>query len=255
MKRFNFDGLSGALTPEQLEEAVELYLSAHPEVQVSDEGEARDPVEKIRQDAERRDADISAVGQEEIPAMQKDIKMLLAEIDKMKGANDMAADGTCGNRDEGDPVDPAEPSKRDGDVQVEPNKADGDDITAPADDKAVKMDSVERSWGEMYSICQMATKLGLADFVPKNAMEGKKRIIQAVNPKLKLDGKSRSYVDGAYEAAVANALSRKSVADSMRRVVGQKSQAIRTDSAAIPSGADQARRKMIARMTGGKENE
>ena len=263
MKKLNFDGLAGALTPEQLEEAVEMYLSAHPEVQVADEGEGQDPVEKVRQDAERRDADISAVGQEEIPAMQKDIKTLLGEIDKMKGANDMAADGTCNNRDEGEPADPvkadsddpAEPSKTDGDDPAEPDKADGDDITAPAEDKAVKMDSVERSWGEMYSICQMATKLGLADFVPKNAMDGKKRIIQAVNPKLKLDGKSRSYVDGAYEAAVANALSRKSVADNMRRVVGKKPQAVRMDSAVGPSGADQARKKMIARMTGGKENE
>ena len=112
----------------------------------------------------------------------------------------------------------------------------------------MKMDSVERNWAEMYSICQMASKLGLADFVPKSALDGKKRIIKAVNPKLKLDGKSKSYVDGAYEAAVAHALSRKSVADSMKKVLGQKNTS-RMDSG-MKGGADEARRKMIDKMIG-----
>ena len=249
MKKFSLDGLERALTPEQLQEAVEMYLAANSgAAQTEDEGgEEQNPIEQIRQNADRRDADISAVGQEEIPAMQEEIKTLLAEIDKMNGANDMTGDGTnCNNQDEEDPE--SAPTNQDEDDPNNPVKEDGDDITAQAEDKSVKMDSVERNWAEMYSICQMASKLGLADFVPKSALDGKKRIIKAVNPKLKLDGKSRSYVDGAYEAAVAHALSRKSVSDSMKKVLGQKNTS-RMDSG-MKGGSDEARRKMIDKMIG-----
>ena len=264
MKKFSLDGLERALTPEQLQEAVDMYLAANSgEAKTEDEGgEEQNPIEQIRQNADRRDADISAVGQEEIPAMQEEIKTLLSEIDKMNGANDMTGDGAnCNNQDEEDPE--SDPTKQDGEDPTSdptkqdeddpnntanPAKEDGDDITAQAEDKSVKMDSVERNWAEMYSICQMASKLGLADFVPKSALDGKKRIIKAVNPKLKLDGKSKSYVDGAYEAAVAHALSRKSVADSMKKVLGQKNTS-RMDSG-MKGGADEARRKMIDKMIG-----
>lgn len=239
MRRKRKDGVAETLTPEQLEAAVAMYLAAKeadPGVSVQDDGEEEqtDPVEQVRQNADRRDEDISSVGAEEIPGMQEDIKTLLAEIDRLNGANDM-------NADEGEGEDP--------------DKTDGDDTQDPKVDTTVKMDSVEKNWAEMYSICQMATKLGLDNFVPRSVMDGKKRIISAVNPKIKMDGKSRSYIDGAYDAAVQAALGRKSAIDNARKVAGNGSSR-RADSAQNPSGAEAARQRMIGRMQNkGKENE
>ena len=254
MRKKRVDGVVETLTPEQLEAAVAMYLAANGADSGAstqdDEGEEQtDPVEQVRQNADRRDEDIASVGAEEIPGMQEDIKTLLAEIDRLNGANDM-------NADEGDDPDKTDededPDKTDEDD--DPDKMDDDDTQDPKVDTTVKMDSVERNWAEMYSICQMATKLGLDNFVPRSVMDGKKRIISAVNPKIKMDGKSRSYIDGAYDAAVQAALGRKSVIDKARKVVGNGN-ARRTDSAQGVSGAEAARQRMIGRMQNkGKES-
>ncbi len=255
--KINFDCVDAALTPEQLQEAIAMYLASNPGIGVNADAEGEeqqtDPVEKIRQNADRRDADMSSVGQGEIPIMHEEIKTLLSEIDKLNGANDMAEDendpevqnqdGECAGQGS---------DKNDSGDDPEETKEDGDDTTAPAADTSVKMDSVERNWAEMYSICQMANKLGLGDFIPRNVMDGKMQIIKAVNPKMKLDGKSPDYVNGAYQIAVQNAMSRKTVADNMRKALGKKQQE-RMDSASKGS-ADDARNNMVARMPGRKEN-
>lgn len=79
-------------------------------------------------------------------------------------------------------------------------------------------------------------------------MDGKKQIINAVNPKMKLDGKSREYVNGAYQVAVQQAMNRKTVAANMRKVLGKKDGG-RMDSSNDVSGAYSARQKMINKMT------
>lgn len=251
MKKFNFDSVAGALTPEQLQAAVEMYMAANPGIAevLDSEGEAQeDPIDKIRANADRRDADMSTVGAEEIPTMHEEIKTLLSEIDKLNGANDMTADGEGAEGTEEAKTDSEETEETEIKAdEEEETKADGDETTAPAEDTSVKMDSVERNWAEMYSICQMASKLGLGDgFIPKSVVDGKKQIIRAVNPKMKLDGKSRDYVDGAYQIAVQQAMNRKTVAANIRKVVGDTNQ-LHADSAAT-SSAEDARNKMMSRM-------
>lgn len=238
-QKINFDGMSGALTPEQLEEAVAMYLAANPGITQDAETE-EDPIQAIRDRADRRDADMDTANAEE---MQQDIKTLIAELDRINGANDMQTD-------EADPVVEEELPKADETDPEEGTKTDEDDVEEPTKATETKMDSadMESKWMEMYSICQVANKLGLGDtFSPRNAIDGKKRIIQAVNPKLKLDGKSKGYIDGAYEIAVQQALSRKNVADNMRKMIGTKNQN-RMD-AANNSGAEAARNKMVSRLT------
>lgn len=259
MSKKRTDGLAETLTPEQLEAAVAMYLAANgtgsgANIQDEEGEEQTNPVEQVRQNADRRDEDINSVGAEEIPGMQEDIKTLLAEIDRLNGANDMNADedDDPDKTDENDDPDKTDPNKTDEDD--DPDKTDGDDTQDPKVDTTVKMDSIERNWAEMYSICQMATKLGLDNFVPRSVMDGKKRVISAVNPKIKMDGKSRSYIDGAYDAAVQAALGRKSVMDKARKVVGD-GKARRADSAQDISGAEAARQKMINRLQNkGKES-
>ena len=242
---------AGMLTPEQLEEAVEMYMAAHQaDFPVIDEGEnpeEKSPVEQIRENTDRRDADIEAVTAEEIPQMHEEIKTLLGEIDKLQGANDVAgADGAgcLPNRDEGEPA--AEPDKQDEGDPTEPDKVDGDDTQDPAEDTTMKMDAAERTFADMYAICQMAAKLNLDGFTPRSVLDGKKAIIRAVNPKVHLDGKSREYVDGAYEAACTAIASRKSTSAQKAKAYGT----MKVDSAAFSgeSEAEKARKRMIENM-------
>lgn len=252
-KKTRFDAAD--LTPEQLDAAVAMYLAAQEANE--DEDDNPDPVEQIRKNADRRDEDISSVDPSEIPAMQEDIKTLLSEVDRLNGVNDMTADedDTPDKPDDqktdedDDPENPEKQNQDDDDVDPENQKEDGDDTEAQAEDTSLKMDSVERNWSEMYSICQMANQLGFgAGFVPRSVMDGKKQIINAVNPKMKLDGKSREYVNGAYQVAVQQAMNRKTVAANMRKVLGKKDGG-RMDSSNDVSGAYSARQKMINKMT------
>ena len=77
---------AGMLTPEQLEEAVEMYMAAHQEdFPVIDEGEnpeEKSPVEQIRENTDRRDADIEAVTAEEIPQIAKDSRRAVKGLAK-----------------------------------------------------------------------------------------------------------------------------------------------------------------------------
>lgn len=238
------------LTPEQLEEAVEMYMAAHQaDFPVIDEGEAQEeksPVEQIRENTDRRDADIEAITAEEIPQMHEEIKTLLGEIDKLQGANDVSADGIgcLQNKDEGEPT--ADPDKQDAEEITDPDKTDGDDTQAPAEDTSMKMDAAERTFSDMYAICQMAAKLNLDGFTPRSVLDGKKAIIRAVNPKVHLDGKSREYVDGAYEAACTAIASRKSTSAQKAKAYGT----MNADSAAFSgeSEAEKARKRMIENM-------
>ena len=247
MRKKRRDGLAENLTPEQLQAAVDMYLAAHPDaVTQQDDDEQQDPVEEVRQNVDRRDEDISAVGVEEIPVMQEEIKTLLDVIDEMKGNADMNTDDGDDDpnktqQDEGD-----DPDKTDDDEpEKTPDNMDDDETQAPAEDKNMTMDSVERNFGEMYSIVQMASKLGLTGYVPRSVLDGKKRIIKAINPAVKLDGKSRAYIDGAYNAAVAMAGSRKNAAANTKALLGNGTK--RQDSAGI-SSAEAARRNMVNRQ-------
>lgn len=245
MRKKNFDGIVESLTPEQLEAAVKLYLESNPDAasMATDEGEDVDPVEKIRQNADRRDADISAVGTEEIQEMQEEIKTLLTEIDKVKGQQDMTVDEDEHPEDKTDEGDNPE-CKQDEDTDPE-DKTDSDETTKTAEDTTVKMDSAERVFAEMYAITQMASKLNLGGFAPKTLLDGKKTIIKAVNPKLKLDGKSPAYIAGAYEVACQQALMRKSSADQLKKLMGNGTK--RMDAAEKPNAVE-AHERMVGRL-------
>ena len=272
-KRKRRDGLAETLTPEQLEAAAAMYLAASQDTNTDDDEGNDDPVERVRQNADRRDEDISAVGEEEIPAMQEDIKTLLDVIDAMKdgdGTNtdddddpdnqdDDDPDNTDGDDDPDNQDDDDEPDSTNTDDDDDPDNqdddddpdnTDGDETQDPKDDKSLTMDSIENRFAEMYSIAQMANRLGLSGFVPRNVMEGKKRIIKAMNPKLKLDGKSRAYINGVYDSTVQAAKTRKTAVEKARKLVGTGNRS-RMDSSS-ESNASLARKKMIGGLTNRK---
>ena len=134
MRKKRRDGLAENLTPEQLQAAVDMYLAAHPDaVTQQDDDEQKDPVEEVRQNVDRRDEDISAVGVEEIPAMQEEIKTLLDVIDEMKGNADMNTDDGDDDPNKTQQDDGDDPDKTDDDgPEKTPDNMDDDETQAPA---------------------------------------------------------------------------------------------------------------------------
>lgn len=258
-RRFDSDA---GLTPEQMQEAVAMYLAAQSvlpgDVATDEEDTPPDPIEEIRQNVDRRDSDIESVSPEEIPVMQEEIKTLLDHIDELQAEKDMTTDSDEENNqdeDEEQKADSDEEQNVDSDEEnadsdEEEQKTDEDDTQATKEEKVLTMDSAERTFAEMFAISQMASKLNLDGFTPKSVIDGKKKIIRALNPSIRLDGKSKSYINGAYEIACSQAMKRISTDQQRSKAFGNQ---IRMD-ASGKSRSETSREKMIANMKkkGGK---
>lgn len=242
------------LTPEEMEAAIALFKAQKAAESVTGEGtdggeeipegaegegevsvEEKSPIEKVRENVDRRDAEGSTMEPADIIAQQRaDIDTLLAEVDKLQASNDMGAvEGEgIGNADSDD------------DPLPEPE---GNADNGRKDSEGVNMDSVDSIVKERLDVCRMADKLNLDGIESLSVTEGKKRIIKAVNPRMNLDGKSESYISAAYDIAKENYATRKST-DSQRRQIAEEK--IRKD-AKEASGSETARKNMISKRMGG----
>jgi hypothetical protein len=243
------------LTPEELEAAVALFKAQKAASQAAggegtdgDEGgtgepaggqeEEKSPIDQVRENIDRRDSEGVEMAPEEIIAEQKaDLDTLLEEIDKLQATNDM-------NGDEGEDDTPEGEGAA---VTEEENHDEGEEETEGEKGKGVNMDSVDRIVKERLDICRMADRLNLDGIDSLSVVEGKKRIIKAVNPKINLDGKSRGYIDAAYDIAKQSYHEKKSTDAQRQKLAGNK---IRRD-AREESNSTSARKSMISRMTGG----
>ena len=184
--------------------------------------------EQVRENMERIDGEDNNMSPEDIIAAQKkDLNKLLEEVDRLQAANDM--NHTDENND-----DPAVPATG---TEGSDNKK-----------KTMNEDAVEKLVAERMDIYRMAEKLNLDGVEGLSVLEGRKRVIKAVNPKMNLDGKTESYINAAYDIAKQNYAERKST-DDQRREMARKQ--MNVDSKR-ESKSVSARKAMIADMTGGK---
>lgn len=251
-KGLRADG-SEELTPEEMEAAIALFKAQKAASQATGEGtdeggeaaqegetlaEEKNPVEKVRENIDRRDSDGAGMAPEDIIAEQKaDLDTLLAEIDKLQATNDMNGDTDSAAEKDPDPV--AEGNADSGEECGEENPK----------EKGVNMDSVDRIVQDRLDVCRMADKLHLDGIESLSVQEGRKRIIKAVNPKINLDGKSDSYINAAYDIAKQSFHDRKTTDDQRQQMVTDK---VRRD-AREESNSNSARKNMISRMTGGRK--
>nr|WP_304956404.1 DUF2213 domain-containing protein [uncultured Acetatifactor sp.] len=174
-----------------------------------------------------------------IAQQDEDIDMLLACLEKMMAdAAVDSADNADGGADAADQADNAD-------------QADG------SDDKSCSLnaDSADEIFRQRLSICRIGDKLHMDGLENKSILEGKKAIIAKVLPSMRLDGKSRAYVDAAYDMAVNEVNKRKDVSFQKKQMAGNPApaSATRTDgNSAGKSAAAQARQRMIDRE-GGKQ--
>lgn len=248
-KRYDSD-----LTPEELEQAIALFKAQRDASSAMDEEEgevkmdAEDVINGVRERKDRRDSDEEQMDAEEIIAEQEgDIEALLEVIDELQAASDMSAtdgDDPAENNDDGeDPDDNSDGDDPDGNT-------DDDDLTGDGDEEGpVNMDSVDRLVGkklrDYLDVCRVADRLNLDGVEGLPLVDARKKVIAAVNPKLRLDGKSDAYISAAYDIAKQNVAQRKKVDDQRRRIMSRNN--LDSMDAGAKSSASAAREKMIAK--------
>ena len=123
----------------------------------------------------------------------------------------------------------------------------------------MNMDSVDKLVGkklrDYLDVCRVADRLNLDGVENLTLVNARKRVIAAVNPKLRLDGKSDAYISAAYDIAKQSVAGRKRVDDQRRRIMSGKN--FDSMDTGAKSSAAAAREKMIAkrenRKNGGED--
>lgn len=168
-----------------------------------------------------------------IAQQDEDIDMLLACLEKFlmeekeEGNHDGEDGEECGNED----------------GECGENKDSSDDKS-----KSLNADSADDIFRQRLRICRIGDKLRMDGLEDKSIMDGKKAIIAKVLPNMRMDGKSKAYVDAAFDLAVGEVNKRKTVADQRRQMASGAQR--RMDGKNNTSMASAARQRMMEREGG-----
>lgn len=214
---------------EEKEDDDDVALTDLPENE--DEDDAPTPEEKIqmvRDRRDRRDGDEAPQTLEEatekLDEQDKDIQTLLDSIDEIQAKNDI---GTS-------------------------NEDDDDDLEEDEDDELpMNKDSVDKRIRERVAILRMADRLNLDGVENLSNLEIKKRVIKAVSPKVRLDGKSKGYINYAYQYAIENNVGGRKGIDWQRTQMAGRLNHDSADQTGL-TAAMAARARMQKRKNGGK---
>lgn len=188
-------------------------------------------VSLIKDRRDRRDADGDAADLEAAKAaiaeQDEDIEQLIEIVEELQAANDIAAANT------------------DTDESGEENK--DEDDKPDSGEKPMNADSVDAVIAERLKLGRIGDRLNLDGLETLKPIDAKKRIIKAIKPDLRLDGKSKHYVNTAFDIALQELDSRKGT-DYQRRQMFNADGRNRTNS---DNSAMSARDRMIERMMNG----
>ena len=241
----------GILTPEELDEAIAQYKASHKVAEDAEEDiveeEKKTPetveekVQYVKDRRDRRDEEGDPEDEEEamgiIANQDEDIDYLFDIIDTLLAERDMKKDA------EGEEE---EAVAEEEEVLPEDEETDGDDDPIPyveEEDVPLNTDAVDAIVRQRIQIGMIGRALNLDGLEKMKPLAAKKRIIKAVRPGIRLDGKSKAYINAAYDCAVADIKSAK------KGTGYQKKQMFNKDSRIVKStpSAESAREKMIER--------
>jgi hypothetical protein len=184
-------------------------------------------------DAEGDPADVDAA-KGVIAQQDEDIGALLEMVEELCAAKDIAV------------ADKKDSSAADAD------DPEGDLPAQPAAEKPMNADSVDAAVTERLKLIRIGDRLNLEGLESCKPLEAKKRIIKAIKPDLRLDGKSATYISTAFDIAVQELNSRKDTAYQRQQMFNADSKGGHAQSG--KSKSQEARENMLARMqNGGKE--
>ena len=191
-----------------------------------------------------------------IAEQDDDIDILLGIIEEMLAKKDFDSCEGQENCDEGE----EKPEEKTEEKPEEEPNADADDTKEPekteepaepdkedsAEDKSNSMNldakDIDALVNEKVNLILLARKMNLDGVESMNSIDAKKAIIKAVRPAMRLDGKSASYVNAAFDFA------RSEIEAEKKDINYQRKQMMRKDSAepAKPCrSAAEARKEMI----------
>ena len=270
-KGFEFAADSG-LTPDELGEAIKLFKAKKAGEKAEDPEKAdNENVQDPKAEAEKQDGAEEAKPEKPAPATGKTPKDIVEAVkanrdsrgkcDSLEGAK-----GIIGRLD--DDVDKliavietlmekeAEEELNDG---KDCPTADGEDIADPvkkdgSEDKSKSMNmdvaDIDEIVRERLGICRIGDKLHLDGLESMSIIEAKKAVIGKVSPGMRLDGKSKAYINAAYDMAVSEAMKPKDV--NYQRNQMKQGASVRADGSAFMNAptAEAARQRMIDREGG-----
>lgn len=181
-----------------------------------------------------------------IGTLTADLQKLQATIDKMQAEKDIADSADCAvpeqQADGEKPAEvPAEPAPV---AQAEPM---AEPITKK-EEKPMKMDSIDAIVSQKLELGKIGSKLNLDGLETMEIGEAKKKIIMAVKPGMRLDGKSEAYIDAAYDVAKDIANEMKTTNDQRQQMANSQRLDGMEDEVKGPScSAYEARQKLINR--------
>ena len=213
---------------------------AAPAAVGGEKNDGDDPVQMVKDRRDRRDSDGDPDDMDKamgvIAQQDEDICTLLDVIEGMKAKQDF--DSAAG---EGTP-------KADGE---DTTAKDGDDNCTDGDDKgsAINADAADAIFRTRIELVRLGDKLHLDGIETMGVLDAQKAIIKAVNPTMRLDGKSPAYIKAAFDLAKDTMNARK---DTNYQRAQMMNGTRRADGAGSkPAGAKAARQRMIDNMGNG----
>lgn len=244
------------LTPEELQVAIAMYQAAQaqtttdgedtPAATQEDEDDTPTPtpqetVQLVKDRKDRRDSEEkSEMTLDEacatIQEMDEDIGNLLGVIDQLVAEKEFDENDT-----------PSETAADEDENEDEEENGDDDKSEAGS----LNMDSADRLFSKKLEVVRIGDRLNMNGLENMKLLDAQKAIIRKVRPSLRLDGKSDTYIQAAFDLA-KEAISKQKSTDTQRQQMFQKD----GKSSFVTSGvssAQKARQKMIERqLNGGK---
>lgn len=229
-------------------------------------GDAEEAIQLVKDRRDRRDKEGDPEDQKAamgvIAQQDEDIGILFDIIDTMLAERDF--DG-CAKDGEVEPAVPAVPANEDGEVEA-PAAAEGEDKNEDSDDDEIpstassevgpsvlNVDSVDSIVRQRVQLGMIGQALNMDGLETMNLMAAKKAVIRSVRPGIRLDGKSKAYIDAAFDCAAADvrAGSKKSVGYQKKQMFNKDSRSAQDD---VESSVS-ARQRMIDRQMNKKKED
>lgn len=249
-------------TPEQEEEFRQFlaWKAAQAGAGATDEGGAGQALEKTDEELVEQVRAHQGDGEPEDPVSalaraNEDIVALLGVIDRMAAQKDMepATDEDGTQEPDGDGPknqDECGPEEHGGSGDGKADEGDG----AVKEEKEMTADSIDAAIRARVEIARVGDRLNLDGLDSVSVRDAKKLIIAAVNPSLRLDGKSDAYIDAAYDVAKNSVMRPKNVDYQRRQMNGLAPSGVRRMDSAGDAGssAAESRQKLLDRRGGKK---
>lgn len=232
------------LDPAGIEAAIKAYLAATGGATADDENDPAaggDPTKPTEDDGEDDAtapdvlADITARrdAMEDGPA-KSDINTLLSMLEAEKARADAAEDDA-----KQPPTEDEDDTSDDGNGQLNHDSLDA---------------IVKKKVAQRTELCRLGDRLHLDGMETLPVMQAKKKVIRAVLPGMRLDGRSGAYINAAFDIAKEKVNGRKTVNDQRRQVFNADSANAAARNANAKNDPDAARTRMIQRHAGEKED-